>query len=520
MALKVNLDALIQREDFEVDDHEFRGIGKNTSTLSISDLKEGAFFFSTVRKPDFQRETNEWDSEKICDLIDSFLNGELIPAIILWRSAGSFTFVIDGSHRISALAAWVNDDYGDGKISKLFYDGIIPEEQLEIGESTRTLVKKRIGLFSDYELALRYPDKVKPEIATKAKSLGALAVQLQWVEGDASTAESSFFKINQSAAPIDKTELRLIKARKAPNGVAARAIVRSGKGHKYWARFDEERQSTIQKISSEINGILFTPQLTTPIKTLDLPIGGKLYSAQTLPLVVDFVNIVNSVKLKPNEELPDDVDGTQTIKYLTNCKRIARIINSNHPSSLGLHPIVYFYSPSGRYKIASFFAVTALIMEFEKRNSFAEFIKVREPLEYLLVKYDYLTQQIVRRHRSALNSYEYLKQFYLVIIKRLLDVKEEPDDIIREIVKSSEFSYLTEDVSKNSTLTRDFSREVKSAAFIKEALDGALKCNLCRGYIHRNALSFDHIVRKQDGGTGSLDNAQITHPYCNSTVKN
>jgi hypothetical protein len=35
--------------------------------------------------------------------------------------------------------------------------------------------------------------------------------------------------------------------------------------------------------------------LQTPIKTLDLPVGGKLYSAQTLPLILDFVNIVNKI---------------------------------------------------------------------------------------------------------------------------------------------------------------------------------------------------------------------------------
>jgi hypothetical protein len=29
----------------------------------------------------------------------------------------------------------------------------------------------------------------------------------------------------------------------------------------------------------------------------------------------------------------------------------------------------------------------------------------------------------------------------------------------------------------------------------------------------------DHTVRKQDGGTDSPDNMQLTHPYCNSGYK-
>ena len=125
---KVNLDAIIPREDFEVEENVTPG--KKKETLSIEDIKSDSFFFSNVRKPDFQRETNEWDSKKIADFIESFLDGDLIPAIILWRSTGGYLFVIDGSHRLSSLAAWINDDYGDGTISKQFYDGIIPEEQI------------------------------------------------------------------------------------------------------------------------------------------------------------------------------------------------------------------------------------------------------------------------------------------------------------------------------------------------------------------------------------------------------
>ncbi|WP_208492233.1 DUF262 domain-containing protein [aff. Roholtiella sp. LEGE 12411] len=230
---KVNLDALIPREDFDVEENI--NLGKKKETISIEDLKIDSFFFSNIRKPDFQRETNEWDKNRICEFIKNFIEGDLIPAIILWRSTGGYLFVIDGSHRLSALSAWVNDDYGDGKISKLFYDWVISDEQLEIAQETRKLVNKTVGSHDDFKLASTYPDKVKPEVVKYAKNLVALAIQLQWVEGDATKAESSFFKINQQAAPIDKTELKLLESRRKPNSIAARAIIRSGKGHKYWS---------------------------------------------------------------------------------------------------------------------------------------------------------------------------------------------------------------------------------------------------------------------------------------------
>ncbi len=116
---KVNIDALIPREDFEV--VETINPGKKKETISIEDLKINSFFRSLLRKPDFQRETNEWDSAKIIQFIESFISDDLIPAIILWRSSSGYLFTIDGSHRLSSLIAWINDDYGDGKISRQFY---------------------------------------------------------------------------------------------------------------------------------------------------------------------------------------------------------------------------------------------------------------------------------------------------------------------------------------------------------------------------------------------------------------
>jgi 5-methylcytosine-specific restriction endonuclease McrA len=56
--------------------------------------------------------------------------------------------------------------------------------------------------------------------------------------------------------------------------------------------------------------------------------------------------------------------------------------------------------------------------------------------------------------------------------------------------------------------------------FIKEAIKNGLRCAICNGYIHKNAMTIDHIHRKEDGGKGNAENGQITHPYCNTTYKN
>ncbi|HAS95152.1 MAG: hypothetical protein A2X56_07980 [Nitrospirae bacterium GWC2_57_13] len=125
MADIINLDALLPREDFEINTEQTNS--QPSQTIQIRDLEKDSFFYNVIRKPDFQRETNEWGIGKITDFITSFLDGDLIPAIILWQS-GSNIFVIDGAHRLSSLIAWVQADYGDGLVSKLFYETISDEQ--------------------------------------------------------------------------------------------------------------------------------------------------------------------------------------------------------------------------------------------------------------------------------------------------------------------------------------------------------------------------------------------------------
>jgi Protein of unknown function DUF262/HNH endonuclease len=514
MAHQVNLDALIPREDFEVLDGN--GPSSPTATLQIRNLEPGDFFYSVVRKPDFQRETSDWSPPKICGFIQSFLDGDLIPALILWQ-AGNHTFVIDGAHRLSALIAWVHDDYGDGTTSKKFFDGVIPEDQLSAADYTKKLIKKQIGSYADHQFAVQFPEKSKPEVVERAKRLGRLAVQLQWVQGDASKAEASFFKINQQATPIDATELRLLKSRKLPNALAARAIVRAGTGHKYWSNFDEKRRNDIEALSKDVNELLFAPSLKTPIKTLDLPVAGKGYSSQTLPLVYEFVNLTNDIKADTN--LLDDGDGEATTNMLRACKKIVDRISGTHPSSLGLHPAIYFYSSTGRYQQTAFLAVVAMICELDKKNLFRDFTKTRRNFEEFLLAHKILVNQVTVKYGSGAKGYARLKQLFLFILTKLIDGQTETG-IIDALADNAEFSFLQPAEKDSSLMGKDFSADAKSAVFLRDALRDPLRCGICGGLVHRNAISIDHVVRRADGGLGAPDNGQLTHPYCNTTIKN
>ncbi|MFS4469812.1 HNH endonuclease [Chryseobacterium sp. T20] len=515
--MTANLDALISREDFEIKD--FNQIpAQNLPALQVRDLESGSFLFQTLRKPDFQRETSEWTPDKICDLIQSFLEGDLIPAVIFWNSAG-YNFVIDGAHRLSAIIAWVTDDYGDGVISQSFFEYNIPPEQLAIAEKTRKLIKKKFGAYSDHKYAITNTDKVSPEMLERAKKLATLTIQLQWVRGDSSKAEASFFKINEQASPINDTEKKLLKSRKKPNSIAARAIIRSGTGHKYWSKFDNENQLEIETLAKDINNLLFTPKLETPIKTLDVPLAGKGYSPQTLSLVLDLINITNEIK---NEtDLDDDLTGLDTINILKRTKKRLSRITGVHPSSLGLHPAIYFYSSTGRYQVTAFYTILNLMQHLEKKtDGFIKFTNIRSDFENFLVSYKSIVNQTSQKFGSGLKSYRKLTTLFSIIIESLEQKKTEKE-ILKIINDNTEFNYIIpEKLDYDSSLRKEFTTEVKSGVFIINALKNPVRCKLCNSLIHKNSISIDHINRKEDGGLGIIDNGQLSHPFCNTTYKN
>ncbi|QYJ89154.1 GmrSD restriction endonuclease domain-containing protein [Shewanella halotolerans] len=509
---KVNLDALIQREDFTVDGGA--GAQNLADKLKVSELVKGeSFFYSSLRKPDFQRETSDWDKGKISSFIKSFIEGDLIPSIILWQ-AGQYTFVIDGAHRLSALIAWVNGDYGDGFISQSFFNHEIDSEQRRVADQTRRHVDREVGSYSSFMNAIKDPDNANPSILAIANKLGFLSLQLQWVTGSAEKAESSFFTINQKATPISDTEISLLKARKKPYAMASRAILRSGAGHKYWDSFDPVTQSEVEKLAKEINDNLFTPEMKTPVKTLDLPLAGKGYSSRTLPLIFDLVRLSNNVSEK---EVSEDTDGKETIQYLKNVNKVIRRFTTTHPSSLGLHPAVYFYSEKGRYQPTAFMAWIEIVKDFERKGFFNKFTDMRERLEAALIEYKYFTNQVTLKYGSGLKGYLQLRDVYDKMIELVADEVDVAN--IGGQLKNN-FSYLNVEYRGDQPQSKDFNENTKSEVFLKSALQSANKCRICNGYIHVKSISIDHVDRKEDGGIGVADNGQITHPYCNTTYKN
>lgn len=518
----VTLDALIPREDFEIiSTFGSSGNTRNKATLSIEDLKYDSFFFSALRKPIFQRETNEWDADKICAMIESFVNGELVPAIILWRNQGGYIFVIDGAHRLSSLGAWINDDYGDGPVSLDYYSNFISEEQKEVAEKTRKIVNERVGSFKEIIAISRNgnasDDDHKQEIA---KNLGALALQLQWVEGDAKKAEDSFLKINQSATKISDAELELIKNREYAYAIAARAIVRAGKGYQYWSGYEEKDQKKIVDISKKIHEIMFGVGRKNTDDINSLSIGGSQSSNLTLDVVTQTVKICNGITRENNAKLGDN---TNVLNCLKHTLLILQYINSKEPFSLGVHPFVYFYSDIGKHKIGSYYGFILLVKELVERKRLNRFIETREKFEQVIYQYNFLVQQIMRKNRQSKRAYSLIKDYFEQLINVIYEnpyLKEE--EIVEKIRHTEQFKFLqveivdNEQVAVKSNFSRGRKQQIKMRTFV-EALP---KCPICGGYLDNKSISIDHIQRKEDGGTNSVVNGQVTHLYCNTSFKN
>ncbi|MEU2661407.1 DUF262 domain-containing protein [Micromonospora sp. NPDC007220] len=505
-------------------------------TMRITDLGVDGLIYHVLRKPDFQRETANWTPQKVADLVKSFLDGDLIPALILWRSPKSGNiFIIDGAHRLSALTAWVHDDYGDSHTSMRFFENNIPPDQKRAAETTRSLINQTVGSYSDLLLALRNPDTAPKDRLRLARNLSILAMDLQWVSGGAEKAENSFFRINQQATPIDQTELDLIKARKKPNALAARAFIRAGTGHKYWSDFDDHTKGIIEKLGKEVYDLIFKPNVETSIRTADLPIAGRGYSSDSLKMVFELVNFVNKltpdmwreVESKPARAkagtpppslLVDDIDGSETIRFMRAVRRVAGRMSGNEPASLGLHPAVYFYGATGKFQPAAFLAAVEFVLDLERTRSVAKFTNVRAEFEEFLIKYRHFFNQIVRNYGSFSKAAPHAVKMLRTIFEALSDGCGEL--MILERLKAEPTLKSLREITDDDRLHgRNFSQETKNMLVLNDLLERETRCGICGARVPRNSISFDHLLRKQDGGTGAPENGQLTHPYCNTGYK-
>jgi len=121
----------------------------------------------------------------------------------------------------------------------------------------------------------------------------------------------------------------------------------------------------------------------------------------------------------------------------------------------------------------------------------------RKLFEDFLLKYKDFVNQIVRKYGSSLKGYGYVEMMLSFVLDSI-EKNTSEEKILNDLQTNPKLSFLkinTEEVEK------------------------PLRCQICDCLIHKNTMTFDHVKEKKDGGLGTIDYAQLSHPYCNSTYK-
>jgi len=389
------------------------------------------------------------------------------------------------------------------------------------------MVDKAIGSYKDYIEAQEGVPK-ESKISERALNLSDCNIVAQWVPTtDAKSAEDSFFKINQAATPIDPTERRILRARESASAIAARAITNAGSGHKYWSKFGKLIQAEIEEVAKAINEELYLPPISsTPINTLDVPVAGRGYNA--LPFVFDLVNEINEVAAKDTstkkditDKLPADPDGQLTLDYLKKVRQQLTLITTDTPRSLGLHPVVYFYTRSGAFKSEAFLATVRFINYLDKEQKLKDFQRVRANFEDYLVSHKEAAALIVHKYGTGERSIPWLYLYLKNLFEKLV-AGATHSQFDQVIAKDPNFAFLSVPPPPKTIpggRGKAFSAGTKTAAYFAQALQSAIKCALCNARLHKNSMHIDHKMPQRDGGHAGLSNAQVTHPYCDSSKR-
>ncbi|MDO8377401.1 DUF262 domain-containing protein [Phenylobacterium sp.] len=500
----VNLDALIPRADL----FEQSVPGKLDQNIRISDLEPGVTY-NLLRKPDFQRETANWNPQQVAGLIQTFSDSDIIPAIILWEN-GTSLFVVDGAHRLSALIGWVQSDFGAGTLSQLMFGTKIPDHQRVMHDQTIELVRNAVGLWPDYK---------------ERKGISSLrTLPVQWIEGrTAPQAARAFIRINQGGTEIDALETRILQAGGSALAVATRAIARGGAGHRYWDHFsNEEARRRSPALGEEIYKLLYEPKLEPPLKTVEVPLAGIGYGVAVLRLAFDLVALANQLpvadstrKAKATDpELEKDPTGTQTLAYLRRTKRIVQMILSNERHSLGLHPALYCYTSNGNFQPAALLNIVAWVMRLDATGRLETFRRVRGDFEDLILAHPAMVKPAVNKLGTGTRN----RPRALSLLDRAVDLlaagksKEEAWETLIE--EFPQIAVAEPEPEEGEGAGRPFSSGAKSALSLSD-LGAAPRCPLCQGLLHPNGKTADHRDKRADGGSSHSRNGRWVHPACN-----
>jgi 5-methylcytosine-specific restriction endonuclease McrA len=463
-------------------------------------------------------------------------------------------FVLDGAHRLSAIRAWITDDWGDSQKARDY--GYTEDGDLEAAQRMRAAVAA--SKISSYEACIevwkRYREIVNENkrvgdfLDPKSESTGkfiynlntSLRIPIQWVTGDYETAERSFININTGGTPLSDGEVLFLTNRRSPVARAITGIAVNGRKSDLWLKYRDE----CDRISTDLYTTILAPSDgPIPQRIADYPLclvkkQKNFDRYQFLQNIVCIAlrgetgddNLRHIVEDCADEEEEEVVAG-KTLETLQEVRRALSNIHGNQPQSLGLYPAFYFYVNRGsQYKdllFLLFLSWASFGRPGEVDNRKIRFTLARDLFEevWMLGKdsvYQMLSRRgsgparITKRHVETLES----------LIEHSLEAKnksQSPVEVLDKYLKEQDqkihadfLNQYEKDQKKGRPFGR-FSEAVKQQA---EALalfhNSTQKCTICGGRVLFGSHQVDHVVQRAKGGTNSPANADLKHPFCNN----
>ncbi|WP_306598830.1 DUF262 domain-containing protein [Geothrix sp. 21YS21S-2] len=557
---RVHLDHFIRRqslryqalvaEDSPIDPFD----GRPDPSIRFDDIKEG--WFTSLRKPDFQRATCAWDTEDCVKFLDSVVHRRIIPSIILWRSKETGqVYVLDGAHRLSVLRAWMVDDWGDRAANDFYAHCENYEEIITTAQTTRRCVGERIGHFQEFCAALKEWDEVAdrggapkvdlPEtLAARAQFLRAMTranrtLHAQWEEGDYAAAEASFLDINRQGAPLDPTEQLLIEYRKGGICRTIMSIANDGAAGHYWPmpapslNLAGEASSKLSKFSKrcgDISKALFIPPFDAKIVDINVPLVVTSADSRRHQNLIEIVPLLSERHPVDEEKyvqmmersITDDVGEliAETDSLLTRIETsISHFTDRSHGSTtLSVAPLIYWYNKKGGYVRGLFYGWCYWLLrgdEDQIRERKIAFSSVRGRLERILIDYKDPFAQIQHNagagFKSAIPISDTIEKLVEMLLAKAADSDDQVDAEAIRILGGP-----GKGAENGSGKSRAFSRGIRSEINVRALLGSAIRCEICDGVVDlKQGVQYDHKHEYASGGLSLPSNGRPTHPFCN-----
>ncbi len=560
---RVCLDHHIRRQGIRYykDDAEFKkrkssnfNDADNDRRIRYADINGD--WFSNIRKPDFQRETNAWTPEQCVKFLESVVRGRIIPSIILWESEESGRiFVLDGAHRLSVIRAWMVNDWGDREDK--YYERKDKEKVSLTATKTRELVKNTIGSFKNFEEAFNEREAlIDNDESPKSKMtewrylqatfyakafLSNKSLYAQWVVGDYESAEQSFLSINRQGQALDPWEANLIEYRKGSYSRSIMSIANGGEPGHYWPENNLENDSiqivsSLPEIAEKIYKKLFVPPFKIPIRELTVPLmvapayfQKHKYLLEVVPLIV-YSKIALDVE-KQMQLLKRDYKGEQS-EVINNANYLLTTLDShlenivsieNSSKSLSIVPLFYWYNQRGQYNRALFYGFMFWLLsgtENDIKQRKLLFTLVRGNFEHAIFTYkkDISDFLILGGSGAGLKSTKQTAGFFQNLLEGLLkniELEKESEEL--ETLFFVALNASKKSRKKTAKSSRNVSSRDKTQVNIREMFKASTRCYLCGGIVNLSygGIQYDHVEDYAKTQQTDLDEIMPTHPYCN-----